>query len=67
MKAEGPDSLAGQIVSTIMGSTETTFYVLALYLGVVGVRNARHAIVPCLVADVVGTMMSVWSCRLLLH
>lgn len=67
MKSQGPDSLAGQIVSTIMGSTETTFYVLALYLGVVGVRNVRHALIPCLVADVTGIMMSVWTCRFLLH
>jgi spore maturation protein B len=67
MKAQGPDSLAGEIVSTIMGTTETTFYVLALYLGVVGIRNVRHAIVPCLVADVAGTLAAVWTCRLLLH
>ena len=67
MKSQGPDSLTGQIVSTIMGSTETTFYVLALYLGVVGIRNVRHALLPCLVADVTGIMMSVWTCRLLLH
>ena len=65
MKTYGPDSLAGQVVSTIMGSTETTFYVLALYLGVVGVRNARHAIVACLLADVAGILMSAWMCRLL--
>lgn len=66
MRAEGPDSLTGQIVSTMMGSTETTFYVLALYLGVVGVRQARHAILACLMADVAGMMASVWACRLLL-
>jgi spore maturation protein SpmA len=67
MRAEGPDSLTGQIVSTMMGSTETTFYVLALYLGVVGVKQARHAVVACLVADVAGMMASVWACRLLLQ
>ena len=66
MRAHGPDSLVGQIVGTMMGSTETTFYVLAIYLGVVGVRNARHALLPCLMADIAGTLMAVWSCRLLL-
>jgi spore maturation protein SpmA len=67
MKTQGPDSLTGQIVSTINGSTETTFYVIALYLGVVQVRNTRYLIIPCLLADVAGTLMAVWSCRLLLH
>lgn len=67
MRAHGPDSLAGQIASTIMGSTETTFYVLGLYLGTVGVRRARHALWTCLIADIAGTMVAVWSCRLLLH
>lgn len=66
MRAEGPDSLTGQIVSTMMGSTETTFYILALYLGVVGIRYARHAVLVCLIADVAGMLASVWACRLLL-
>jgi len=66
MRAQGPDSLVGQIVSTIMGTTETTFYVLALYLGAVGVKQARHALLTCILADAAGTMMAVWSCRLLL-
>ena len=67
MRTYGPDSLAGQVASTIMGSTETTFYVLGLYLGTVGVRQARHALWTCLAADIAGTLVAVWSCRLLLH
>lgn len=67
MRTYGPDSLAGQVASTIMGSTETTFYVLGLYLGTVGVRRARHALWTCLIADIAGTLVAVWSCRLLLH
>ena len=67
MRAQGPDSLVGEIVSTIMGTTETTFYVLALYLGAVGVKYARHALLTCLFSDIAGTMMAVWSCRLFLH
>ena len=50
MRAEGPDSLAGQIVSTMMGSTETTFYVLALYLGAARIKIARHAVLACVAA-----------------
>lgn len=63
MRAEGPDSLAGLIASTLMGTTETTFYVLALYLGAVGVRNGRHALWACLVADVAGTVVATATCH----
>jgi len=66
MKTHGPDSLIGTIVSTMQGSTETTFYVLAVYFGAVQVRRARFTLIPCLLADVVGMLVSVWSCRLLL-
>ena len=66
MKTQGPDSLVGQIVSTMQGSTETTFYVLALYYGVVRIKNTRHTIVACLLADTAGIMGAVWACRLLL-
>lgn len=63
MRAEGPDSLAGLIASTLMGTTETTFYVLALYLGAVGIRNGRHALWACLVADVAGTLVATAACH----
>ena len=66
MKTHGPDSLIGQIVSTMQGSTETTFYVLALYYGVVRVKNTRYTLPACLVADLMGLFMAGWSCRLLL-
>jgi spore maturation protein SpmA len=66
MQTHGPDSLIGQIVSTMQGSTETTFYVMALYLGVVHVKNARHTLAACLVADLAGVLASVWVCLLLL-
>ncbi|MEP0339719.1 MAG: nucleoside recognition domain-containing protein [Alphaproteobacteria bacterium] len=52
--AHGPDSLVGYLVSTFQGSTETTFYVLAVYFGAVGIRRIRHALFAALVADVVG-------------
>jgi spore maturation protein SpmB len=54
MKVHGPDSFVGFLVSVINGSTETTFYVLAVYLGSVQVRAARHTVAACLAADVVG-------------
>ena len=48
----GPDSYTGYLVSTIQGSTETTFYVLAVYFGAVNIRRIRHALVAALTADV---------------
>ncbi len=66
MKSQGPDSLVGQIVSTMQGSTETTFYVLALYFGVVQIKKTRHTIFACLIADTAGILGAVWACRLLL-
>ena len=65
MQAYGPDSRIGNIVGTMMGSTETTFYVLALYFGVAQVKRARHAVLACLLADVAGLLTSVWIWRLL--
>jgi spore maturation protein SpmA len=64
MKAHGPDSLVGFIVSVMNGSTETTFYVLAVYFGSVGVRATRHTLIPCLVADVIGMTSAVYWSRL---
>ncbi|MBF0462838.1 MAG: spore maturation protein [Magnetococcales bacterium] len=58
----GPDSYVGLLVSTIQGSTETTFYVLAVYLGAVQVRRMRHALAAALTADVVGLLAAVFIC-----
>lgn len=54
MKTEGADSFAGRLVSIIQGSSETTFYVLAVYFGAVNVRNTRYAAGCGLFADLVG-------------
>ena len=54
MQQHGPDSFIGYLVSTLQGSTETTFYVLAVYFGAVGVKRTRHALPACLAADVAG-------------
>ena len=66
MKVHGPDSLIGVMASTMYGSSETTFYVLAVYFGAVGVRNTRHAVPTGLIADVVGMLAAVWVVRLIL-
>ena len=60
--AIGPDSYTGYLVSTFQGSTETTFYVLAVYFGAVGIRRIRHALVAALSADVVGISAAVFIC-----
>jgi spore maturation protein SpmB len=56
MTTYGPDSFTGFLVSVINGSTETTFYVLAVYFGSVGIRAARHTVIACLAADVTGVL-----------
>jgi spore maturation protein SpmA len=60
--AIGPDSYTGYLASTIQGSTETTFYVLAVYFGAVGVERMRHAVVVGLAADAAGVLASVLIC-----
>jgi spore maturation protein SpmA len=60
--AIGPDSYTGILVSTLQGSTETTFYVLAVYFGAVQVRRIRHSMAAALTADVVGVIAAVVAC-----
>ena len=60
IKAHGPDSLIGRMVAVMMGSGETTFYVLAVYFGSVGITRTRQAVPAGIIADVVGILMSVW-------
>ena len=54
MRLHGADSFAGRLSSIIQGSTETTFYVLAVYFGSVGIKKARHAVACGLFADLIG-------------
>lgn len=61
----GPDTLTSRIAATIYGSTETTFYVIAVYFGSVAVRRTRHAVLAGLIADSAGVIASVVLCRLL--
>ena len=65
MTAEGPDSVVGYMVSTFQGSTETTFYTLAVYYGAVGIRRTRHTVPACLFADTAGILGAVFIVNLM--
>ncbi len=65
IKTHGPDSLIGRMVAVMMGSGETTFYVLAVYFGAVNVSRTRHAVPAGIVADVAGILASVWLTNLI--
>ena len=59
MQTHGADSFAGRLASIVQGSTETTFYVLAVYFGAVGIKRVRHAVTCGLIADVAGILAAV--------
>ncbi len=60
METYGADSFAGRLSSVMQGTTETTFYVIAVYFGSVSIRKTRYAITCGLIADVVGVMAAIW-------
>lgn len=62
MQTHGVDSFPALIAATIQGSTETTFYVLAVYFGAVGIRRARHAVGCALLADLAGVIAAIAVC-----
>ena len=62
MQHHGADSFAGRLASVLQGSTETTFYVLAVYLGAVGIKYTRHAVACCLAADLGGYFVLLLLC-----
>ncbi len=64
LNQHGPDSFIGRFASTIYGSTETTFYVLAVYFGSVGIKRTRHAIAAGLTADLAGILAALFICHL---
>ncbi|MDE5577589.1 MAG: spore maturation protein [Oscillospiraceae bacterium] len=61
-----PDSFAGRVASVIIGSTETTFYTIAVYYGITGVKKTRHAVASSLTADLTGFIVSALTVRLIL-
>jgi spore maturation protein SpmA len=64
LQTHGPDSFVGMLVSTLQGSTETTFYVLTVYCGAAGVRDVRHALPACLISDLVSFVAATAACHL---
>jgi spore maturation protein B len=64
IKNHGPDSFISRLAATAYASTETTFYVLAVYFGAVGIKKARHAVVAGLFADIVSLIAAVFICGL---
>jgi len=58
----GPDSMTGKIASTVLGSTDTTFYILTVYFGAVGIRNPRYSVIVGLLGDLAGFLLSVFIC-----
>ena len=59
VKTTGPESVATKMTAVIMGSAETTFYVLAVYLGAVGIKKTRYLVPVCLTADFIGIVVAV--------
>jgi spore maturation protein B len=64
VQAHGPDSFIGRLAASAYGSTETTFYVLAVYFGAVGIKKARHAVLSGLAADIASLIAAIIICRL---
>lgn len=58
-----PDSFNARLASTMFGSTDTTFYIIALYFGSVGIKRIRHAMIAGLIADLAGVLAAVWVCH----
>ncbi|MBQ5388261.1 MAG: hypothetical protein IIU55_04200 [Paludibacteraceae bacterium] len=56
MTTHGADSLVGRLCCILQGTTDTTFYVLAVYFGSIGIKDTRHAVVCCLIADLIGVI-----------
>ncbi len=65
MDRMGPDSFAGRCAATMLGSTETTFYVIAVYFAAAGIKKTRHAVPAALMADLTGFIVAALSVRLI--
>lgn len=61
----GGDAFISKLAAVMVGSTETTFYVLAVYFGSVGIKNFRHAVIAGLLADTAGMLAALFICRLM--
>ncbi|MBU1055993.1 MAG: spore maturation protein [Proteobacteria bacterium] len=65
VNSTGPDSLASKISAVIIGSAETTFYVLAVYLGAVGIRKTKYLVPVCVIADIIGIIIAIALVKLM--
>ena len=65
MKVYGPDSMIGRMASVMQGTTDTTFFVLTVYFGSVGIKRFKYAVVTGLSADLTGLLASIYICNLL--
>ena len=63
MAAYGPDSTIGRTAAVMLGSTETTFYTIAVYFGAAGIRKTRYTIPAALCADLAGFIAASWAVR----
>lgn len=67
MKTHGADSFVGRVASTVQGATDTTFYIIAVYFGSVGIRNTRYAVTCGLIADFAGIIAAIFMAYLFFH
>ena len=65
VRTTGPDSLASRISAVIIGSAETTFYVLAVYIGAVNITRTKYLLPVCLIADALGIMIAIIIVKLI--
>ncbi len=65
VKTYGPDSFIGRLASVMQGTTDTTFFVLTIYFGSVGIKKYRHALALGLIADLTGLLLSIFLCNLI--
>lgn len=65
LNTHGPDSFLGRVASTMQGSTDTTFFILTVYFGSIGIRRTRHALAVGLCADLAGFIAALTVCRLI--
>lgn len=65
LKTYGPDSFNGILASVMQGCTDTTFYIITLYFGCIGIKKIRYSLIVCLCADLIGVISSILIVKLL--
>jgi spore maturation protein SpmB len=67
METYGVTSFPGRLACVFQGAADTTFYILTVYFGYVGVKNTRYALKTCLIADIAGAIAAIWVAYLFFH